>query len=122
MVHFAFVAVNAYFIVTTTRGQPGLRRRADWFRLVVGLFLVFGLFHWTATILGSDRGQRGILVAALGRRRNCSRQPGFCHIISDVAAVRQLGLGLPRAKGIVVAGGVALLLLMAALLFVRARG
>jgi membrane protease YdiL (CAAX protease family) len=39
--------------------------RADWFRLVVGLFAVFGLFHVSATMLGSDRGQRGILIGTL---------------------------------------------------------
>ena len=38
------------------------------------------------------------------------------------AAVRQLGLGRPRANGMVAAGIVALLLLMVALVFVRARG
>ena len=39
--------------------------RHGWFRLVLGLFLVFGLFHGSATILGSDRGQKGILVGTL---------------------------------------------------------
>ena len=38
---------------------------AGWFRLVLGLFLVFGLFHGSATVLGSDRGQRGILIGVL---------------------------------------------------------
>jgi hypothetical protein len=39
--------------------------RADWLRLVLSLFLVFGLFHGSATILESDRGQRGILIGTL---------------------------------------------------------
>ena len=39
--------------------------RGDWCRLVLGLFLVFGLFHGSATILGSDRGQSGILIGTL---------------------------------------------------------
>ena len=83
--------------------------------------MVFGLFHGSATIFGSDRGQRGILIGTLvvaataaADRFLLRRQRG--------AAVRQLGLRRPRAKGIVVAGGAAFLLLMVALLFVRARG
>jgi membrane protease YdiL (CAAX protease family) len=95
--------------------------RADWRRLVLGLFLVFGLFHGSATILESDRGQRGILIAILvvaataGVDRfllRCPRGP----------VMRDLGLGWPRAKGIIVAGGIAMLLLAMALLFVRTRG
>jgi membrane protease YdiL (CAAX protease family) len=42
-----------------------IEARADCFRLVVGLFAVFGLFHVSATMLGSDRGQRGILIGTL---------------------------------------------------------
>jgi membrane protease YdiL (CAAX protease family) len=88
---------------------------------VVGLFLVFGLFHGSATILESDRGQRGILIATLvvaataaAKRFLLRQQPG--------TAVQHLGLGRPRAKGIVVAGSVAVLLLGVALVFVGARG
>jgi len=95
--------------------------RGDWCRLVLGLFLVFGLFHGSATILGSDRGQRGILIGTLVVAATATadwlllrRQRG--------ASVRRLGLGRPRAKGMIAAGGAAFLLLMVALLFVRARG
>lgn len=94
---------------------------ADWFRLVLGLVLVFALFHASATILGSDRGQRGILVGtlvvaatALAGRLLPRQQRGD--------ALRQLGLGLPRAIGIVIAGGIALLLLIVGFLFVQSRG
>jgi membrane protease YdiL (CAAX protease family) len=98
-----------------------LESPVEWIRLVVGLFLVFGLFHGLATILGSDRGQRGILIgtlvvvatAATERFLLCQRRG---------SALRYSGLGRPRAKGIVVAGGVAVLLLGVALLFVRASG
>jgi membrane protease YdiL (CAAX protease family) len=95
--------------------------RADWFRLVLGLFVVFGLFHGSATILGSDRGQEGILVGALVvvatvvAESLLLRQPLG-------TAVRQLGLGWPRMKGLVVAGGASIVLLMLGLLFVRTRG
>jgi len=87
---------------------------------VVGLFIVFCLFHGSATFLGSDRGQQGILigtlvVAATAATNRLVRQP------QRGAAVRRLGLGPPRVKGLVVAGGIAVLLLVVALLFVRVR-
>ena len=88
---------------------------------MLGLFLVFGLFHGSATILGSDRGQRGILIGTLVVAATAAAE-WFLLRRQRGAAVRQLGLGRPRAKGIVVAGGAAFLLLMVALLFVRARG
>ena len=96
-------------------------RRSEWFRLVAGLFVVFGLFHGSATILESDRGQRGILIGMLVVAATA---------MADRFVVRQrrevvgpyLGLGRPRATGLVVAGGVTVLLLISAWLFVRARG
>ena len=87
---------------------------------MVGLFIVFCLFYGSATFLGSDRGQQGILIATLVvaatvlTKRFLLRQQGG-------ASVRRLGLGPPRLKGLVVAGGIAVLLLVVALLFVRAR-
>ena len=41
-----------------------MEERAGWFRLVLGLSVVFGIFHGTATMLASDRGQHGVLIAA----------------------------------------------------------
>jgi membrane protease YdiL (CAAX protease family) len=93
---------------------------ADWFRLVLGLFLVFGLFHGSATMLGSDRGQRGILIASLVVAATAAAE-WFLPRRQRGAAIRSLGLGLPRAKGLVVASGAAFLLWLAALLFVRTR-
>ena len=93
---------------------------ADWFRLVLGLFLVFGLFHGSATILGSDRGQRGILVAILVVTATAMAEVFLLR--RQRGAVRRLGLGRPRSEGMVVAAGTASLLLMVGLLFVLARG
>src|SRR4029453_17358229 len=68
-----------------------------------------------------DRGQRGILIGPLvvaataaAAWRLLPRQRSM--------AVRQLGLGRPRVRGMVAAGSVAWLLLIVALVFVRARG
>jgi membrane protease YdiL (CAAX protease family) len=95
--------------------------RADWFRLVVGLFLVFGLFHGSATILGSDRGQRGILIGTLVVAATAATEL-FLLRRQHGATIRHLGLGPPRTTGVLVASGAGSLLLMLALLFVRAKG
>ena len=95
--------------------------RSAWFRLVLGLFLVFGLFHWSATILGSDRGQRGILIGTLVVAATAAVDRFLLRRRSD-AVVTQLGLGPPRTRGIIAASGVAAVLWMAALVFVSARG
>ena len=87
----------------------------------MGLFLVFGLFHVSATILGSDRGQRGILIGTLVVAATAAVDR-FLLRRHNRAALRHLGLGMPSAKGVLGALGVAFLLWMVALLFVRARG
>jgi len=87
---------------------------------VVGLFLVFGLFHVSATILGSDRGQNGILIGTLVVAATAAAER-FLLRQQREALVRSLGLGRPRATGMVVAGGVTFLLLISTFLFVRAR-
>ena len=87
---------------------------------MVGLFLVFGLFHGSATILESDRGQRGILIGMLVVAATAAAER-FLLRQQRGPAVRHLGLGRPRAKGIVVAGGVTFLLLTIAFVFVRTR-
>jgi membrane protease YdiL (CAAX protease family) len=94
--------------------------RADWFRLVLGLFVVFGLFHVSATILGSDRGQKGILVGTLVVAATAAAR-SFLLRRPLITAVRQLGLGRPRTQGLVVAGGASLALLMVGLLFAWTR-
>ena len=93
--------------------------RADWFRLVLGLFLVFGLFHGSATILGSDRGQRGILIGLLIVAATAAADR---LLLRRRRGARQLGLGRPRTQGIVVAFGIAFVLLLVGILFVGARG
>ena len=65
---------------TSSSARPASARiqgRADWLRLVVGLFVVFGLFHGSATILESDRGQRGFSSVCWSSLR-LRRPTGFC--------------------------------------------
>lgn len=37
----------------------------QWLKLLISMAAIFALFHWTATVLGSDRGQFGIIVGLL---------------------------------------------------------
>src|SRR5262245_20316971 len=64
-------------------------------RLVLGLILVFGLFQWTATGLGSDHGQAGLIVSAIVATATLAVQRVW-FAPSLGAAIRELGLGLPR--------------------------
>jgi membrane protease YdiL (CAAX protease family) len=93
--------------------------RAEWFRLVLGLFLVFGLFHGTATMLGSDRGQRGILIGVLIVAATAAADR---FLTARRRGATQLGLGRPHAKGIAAAFGITVVLLIVAVAFVRAKG
>ena len=88
-------------------------------RLVLGVFLVFGLFHASATMLGSDRGQHGILVCAMVLAATAAADR-WLHRQPRLAA--HLGLGVPRTRGLAVAAGASGVLLVAGVLFAQANG
>lgn len=92
-----------------------------WWRLLLGLLIGYGLFEWVARTLGSDRGQRGLVVAALvvaalfGVERVLFGQPW-------ATAARRLGFGLPAARGIAAALALGLLLLLVIPAFLTGTG
>jgi len=87
----------------------------------VGLVIVFGLFHWTATALGSDRGQAGVLVGFIVATATLAIQRAwFAPSLS--APIRELGLGLPRPTGVVAAAVISSLLLLLIPLYSSASG
>ncbi len=99
--------------------MTSITNRSEWLRLLLGLVLVFSLFQWTAATLGSDFGQWGFLIAALVVAATIAvERVLFGQRV--LSAARSLGLGVPRMKGLLVAGGVALLLFLIVLLFGRA--
>lgn len=71
-----------------------IRSTGDWMRLVGGLVAVFVLFHWSAVVLGSDRGQAGVLVGAIvtGALLVVER---WWFASTFLGAARALGLGAP---------------------------
>ena len=74
-----------------------------WIRLIGAVAVIFALFHWSAQALGSDRGQAGVLVGLL--------VVGAILIVERTlfgqgvaSAVRSLGFGRCRARGLAVVG------------------
>jgi membrane protease YdiL (CAAX protease family) len=84
--------------------------RPDFAKLIAGLGLVFLGFQWAATLLESDRGQAGLLIALLVIagllvvERLFFGQP-------LAASWRVLGLGRPQGRGMLTAVALGLLLL-----------
>jgi membrane protease YdiL (CAAX protease family) len=104
-------------IVNPPRDPPGIHCRAAWLRLLLGLSLISGLFQWSASALRSDRGQAGIVVGTLIVAAAIAVERA---LFGDrlLIAARALGLGRPRARGLVVACAVSLLLFLVMFVFV----
>jgi membrane protease YdiL (CAAX protease family) len=79
-------------------------------KLAAGLALVFAFFQWAATVLGSNRGQSGVLIAALVLAALFVIERLFFGVPFGVAP-RALGLGLPAPAGVLTAAALAGLLL-----------
>jgi membrane protease YdiL (CAAX protease family) len=91
----------------------------QWARLTVGLAVAYAVFQWSASALGSDRGQAGLLV--------CGLVVGVTLAIERVwfapalgQAARAIGLGRPRLAGAAASGGICVLLLAVVPAFARA--
>lgn len=82
---------------------------SQWLRLLLGLSVIFGLFQWSAVTLASSRGEAGLIVGllvvggTLAAERLLFGQRVF-------AAARTLGLGAPRAQGLLIVGGIVVVL------------
>ena len=83
----------------------------EWLRLLLGLALVFALFHGVAIATGSDRGQAGLLVGALVVVATLAAER-FLFGERLAEAARDVGLGRPLARGLIAAGGACTLLML----------
>ena len=84
---------------------------SDWPRLLAGLFVVYGLFQGVAHLLRSDRGEAGLLIAALVTIATLTFQRSFfAPTVADAA--RAVGLGVPVRRGVAVAAALGLGLLL----------
>jgi hypothetical protein len=70
----------------------------DWARLLAGLVIAFALFQVSATALGSDRGQAGIIVGAIVTAAVLAAQRAW-FAPTLPAAAGTVGLGAPRGAG-----------------------
>ena len=96
-------------------------RWSQWLRLLLGLVLIFGLFHWSADALGSDRGQSGLIVGALVVVATIAVEWAiFGQPV--LSSIRTLGLGRPRGIGLAAAGAVVFLLWFVVLVFALVTG
>jgi membrane protease YdiL (CAAX protease family) len=93
----------------------------EWWRLLLGLVAIFTLFQWSASALGSDRGQAGMSVGALvvGATLVVERA---CFRKTLPAGARAIGFAASDRAGLAVAGAIAVLLLMVVPVFAWARG
>ena len=92
-----------------------------WWRLLTGLATVFIVFQSAALALGSDRGQAGLLVAALVLVGLLAAEWALFGQ-APPAALRTLGFGRPAAAGLIAALAVCLLLLGVIPVYAALRG
>jgi membrane protease YdiL (CAAX protease family) len=92
-----------------------------WARLIAGLIVAFAIFQWSAVALGSDRGQAGLIVGALGVAATLAVER-FAFGRPLAPAARSLGLGWPHAAGMVTAAAICVLLVLVVPLFVAVTG
>ncbi len=90
-------------------GGPPVATRAAWARLLLGTGFAYAAFHVSATLLRSDRGERGLEVCALVLVALVAVERGL-HGTPMREMGTALGLGRPRPFGVLVAAILAALL------------
>lgn len=91
-----------------------------WLRLIFGLILVFALFHWTADVLGSNRGEFGVIIGLLVVGTTIAAKI-FLFNRSFKESFRVVGLTRPNALGILIAIVICVLMLVAIFVFASAK-
>lgn len=89
--------------------RDGIHDRANWVKLLIGFAILFAVLQGTAAVFQSMRGEAGLYVAAATLATALLVQRVL--FSSDWRKDIGLGLGIPRARGIVAAIGVSLLAL-----------
>jgi membrane protease YdiL (CAAX protease family) len=94
---------------------------AEWIKLVLGLAIVFALFHGLAQALGSFRGEAGLVVAGAVTAALVAIEWSLFGQ-APPTALRSLGFGWPAAAGLRTAVGVCVLLLATLPVYAWLRG
>ncbi len=93
----------------------------QWPGLLIGLVIVFALFQWTASALGSDRGQAGVIVGSIVTAAVIITER-LLFSESFARAAKAVGLGWPKMIGLLAAAGIGVLLIAALPVFVLLTG
>ena len=98
-----------------------VRTPERWRRLLTGFVMVFAVFQALATSLGSTRGESGLVVALVVVAMTIGVELGLFEVgVRD--AVRGLGLGAPRWRGVIVGAVISVLLMLAPVAFAFSSG
>lgn len=97
------------------------RNPFQWLRLLTGFIAIFALFQWTATVLGSDRGQFGIFVGLIVVTAIIFAEK-FLSGKSIKESVKSIGLTLPTKIGLLTAIIISVLMLSTTLIFASVTG
>jgi membrane protease YdiL (CAAX protease family) len=101
--------------------SPSIRSVTDWLKLLAGFAAGFALIHYVGGLLGSDRGQAGVLIALLVIAALAAAE---CLLFRRrvFPSLGALGLGTPNARGMAAAVVVGLLLLAVLPVLAQANG
>jgi membrane protease YdiL (CAAX protease family) len=101
--------------------SPATWSFVDWLKLLAGFAVVFALIQYVGGVLGSDRGQAGILIGLLVIAALAAAE---CLLFRKrvPSSLRALGLGPPDRRGMAAAAVVGLLLLALLPVITRASG
>ncbi len=91
-------------------------KKIQWLKLLMSLLSIFALFHWTADVLGSDRGQFGIYVGSLVVIVLIFAEKAlFGKSFKD--AVKSIGLAIPNMTGLLIAAAISVIMLLTIFIF-----
>ena len=96
-------------------------KKGQWRRMLLGLIVVFALFQWSASALGSVRGEAGVLVGLIVVAATLLTER-FLFRKSFKEAAKAIGLGRPKRFGLLAAVAVSAILLLMVPLFLFNTG
>jgi membrane protease YdiL (CAAX protease family) len=94
---------------------------ADWLKLLAGFLAVFACFQVAGGLLGSERGQHGLLIGVTIVAATVAVE---CALFGSLpqTALRKLGLGAPTPRGMLAAGVAGVLLVLTLPAYARLSG
>lgn len=96
-------------------------KKNQWPGLLIGLVIVFTLFQWVASAIGSDRGQAGVIVGLIVTAAVIITER-LLFSRSFAQSAKTVGLGQPKIIGLLAAIGIGVLLIAAMPIFVLLTG